>query len=163
MYRVRCPACTATIKIKESLFGQKVSCRCGHVLRLPTPDSDQTEQELIHFSCSSCKKKLAARRDSAGRFVLCPCGTKNQVPSPVSLIPDDEPVAVQAMPAEDPFLDLLNSASSPQQSATPHPLAAAGGENPYAAPVKNQYNTRKRKKYETGNQTSSESLAVRNC
>ena len=150
MYRVRCPNCQAKIKVIERLFGRKVECKCGHVLRIPdkpgSPDSQHDPHRPIRFSCTSCNRKLQAARELAGKLTKCPCGKTMQVPTPVALIVKAETAETKAksietpiapIPEVDPLGELMVDFGDPTPSspfAGHHYASAQSATSPIARP-----------------------------
>ena len=143
MYRARCPECRGKIKVAESLYGRKVECKCGAVLRIPAAPDDgaPNPDDDIEFSCTACKTKLRVKTESAGKTAICNCGQRVKIPYPVVLF-----TRVIAKPFDEPFDELfadrdIHSAPAENKAApSPDPLRVSPVySNPYSAPPKNNH------------------------
>ena len=155
---VQCPSCQLQIKVTERLYGRKVSCKCGTVIRMPAGPAGNTASQPtpampvaatpvpaapvsavpIRFNCPSCQQQLEVEGQYAGKVTQCPCGTRIKIP------------AASTTPANDPFADPLSGYTDGTGYADPFadPL---GDPSAMMAPLPNQspYTTGKPKKKRT--------------
>ena len=163
MYRVRCPNCDTRIKLNEKLFGRKVSCKCGHVLRMPNApgaDADDGHSSSILFSCSSCGRKLKVPADSAGKLSKCPCGAKCQVPTPVQLEQTEPLVATAVEPVDDLWADFEPAAEDPFAAQSYQQQTPAFSGPAYTAPAYQSQSVGNKTKRSRGNRKDGNTIGL---
>ena len=94
MSHVQCPKCQKSIRLREKLYGRKVRCKCGSLLRMPKAEDlpntggnpppptkvSSAPSAPIRFQCPKCFQSLQVEGKLAGQVSRCTCGTKIRVP-----------------------------------------------------------------------------------
>lgn len=151
---VQCQKCSTQIKVTERLFGRKVKCKCGVVMRMPQNPAGASSPAMskapslapspsmapsavapppvdIQFQCPKCHQRLSVPTSAAGQVTQCPCSAKIRVPD----APSNDPFALpNDLPPSglEPLDDLEEVGLEPIDD---DPLA--GGDLPGLAPLDN--------------------------
>lgn len=91
---VQCQTCNKQISVTERLYGRKVKCECGTVMRMPTSPSGALPE--IQFQCPECMQRLSVPGDASGEVTACPCGARIRVPQAPAPLTSNDPYALPA-------------------------------------------------------------------